>query len=145
MLAPVGVLILLLLAAMTADGALAMLGKRQLADALAAAAADGAGSGISRAAFYRSGGVRLDPAATDRAVCASLVAQGDLHLHDVRVWVGVGGPVVTLVGRAEVEGIFGRALPGLGRWTVAASATASAEEVAGAAAPPVPADARLSC
>lgn len=127
-LAPVGILILLLLATLTADGALAVLGQRQLSDALSAAAADAAGSGVDRAAFYDSGTVQLAPPAVGPAACASLAAQGDLHLHDVRVWVGVAGPVVTLLGRAEVDGIFGRAIPGFGRWQVAATATATAEQ-----------------
>ncbi len=128
-LAPVGMLILLLLATMTADGALALLGQRQLADALTSATSDAAGAGIDRAVFYRTGQVVLAPTATAETVCESLAAQGDLHLDHLRLWIGISGPRVTLAGRAEVRGIFGRAIPGYDNsWDVAATATATAEE-----------------
>ena len=144
-LAPVGVLILLLLGAMTADGALALLGQRQLADALASATSDAAGAGVDRAAFYTSGRVILAPAATGAAVCESLAAQGDLHLDDLRLWIGVSGAEVTVLGKAEVRGIFGRAFPGLGHWQVGASATATAEQARESPGSPVPTTDPLYC
>ncbi len=127
-LAPVGMLVLVLLAAMTVDGALAVLGQRQLANALASAAADAANAGVDQTDFYHHGQIALDPPDTQTLVCDSLRAQADLHLRHLRVWVAVAGPEVTLLGRAEITPIFGRAVPGIDHWPVAATATATAEQ-----------------
>ncbi|MHB8506509.1 MAG: hypothetical protein ACYDEN_12455, partial [Acidimicrobiales bacterium] len=126
-LVPVGILVLVLLAAMAVDAATAVLGQRQLADALAVAADDAATAGMNNRAFYTSGTVALDQAASAAAVCAALAAQGGTGLHDLRLQVGVAGPVVTVSGRAEVDGVFGRAIPGFALWAVSATATAAAE------------------
>jgi hypothetical protein len=140
MLVPVGFLILVLLGAIAVDSAVAYLGQRQLADALSAAANDAATAGIGNTGFYRTGSVTLDPAATAAAVCRSIEAQDDGGLHDLQLSVGVTGAVVVVGGRAEVETVFGRLLPGFAEREVTAQASAAAEEAPGAAptaAPPL--------
>lgn len=144
-LAPVGVMILLLLATMTADGTLALLAQRQLYDALASATTDAAGAGLDRAVFYATGAVVLSPTPTATAVCDSLAAQGELHLHDLQLSIGISGPEVTVTGTAEVRGIFGRAFPGYHDWRVAASATSTAEQAREAPSPPLPTGTPLTC
>ncbi|MDA8282621.1 MAG: hypothetical protein M0Z42_04830 [Actinomycetota bacterium] len=137
-LVPVGILVLLLLAAMAVDAATAVLGQRQLANALAVAADDAATAGMNDRVFYTTGAVVLDPAATRVAVCGALAAQGMGTLHDLQLSIGVDGPVVTVSGRAAVDGVFGRAIPGFARWAVAATATATAESARQPSPSPVP-------
>jgi hypothetical protein len=144
-LAPVGVMILLLLATMTADGALALLAQRQLSDALTSATTDAAGASIDRATFYATGQVGLSAPAAATAVCESLDAQGDLHLRDLQLSIGVSGAEVTVTATAQIRGIFGRALPGYHDWRIAASATATAEQARMTPPPPLPATTPLRC
>lgn len=134
-LVPVGILVLLMLATIAVDGANAMLGQRQLADNLAAAAADAAGAGLDDQQYYGAGQVVLDPSLTVAAVCAAVAAQADQELHDIRLAVGVAGPVVTVRARAVVDTVFG-AVFGLRSWQVTATATADAETAATATAVP---------
>lgn len=136
MLVPTAILVLLLLAAMAVDGAVAYLGQRQLGNALASAANDAAGAGLDPAAYYGSGLVVLDPAATVAAVCASLATQPHALLHALQVEVGVSGAAVEVAGRAQVDAVFGSPFPGWGVRTVTASATADAAQAPGPPAPP---------
>lgn len=125
-LVPAGFLVLILLSALAVDSSVAYLGQRQLHDTLTAAANDAASAGLDNAAFYRSGNIDLDPAAVARVVCASVGAQGASQLHDVRLWYGVDGSAVRLAGEAEVDVIFGKAVPGFGHRHVHAEADAVA-------------------
>jgi len=134
-LVPAAILVLMLLGAMAVDSAVAYLGQRQLADALAAAANDAATAGLSNTAFYRSGAVRLDPSAVDRVVCTTVRGQDDGQLHGLRVEVGVTATVVELRGRATVDAVFGRMLPGFATRTVSAGAVAQVEPGPRAPAP----------
>jgi Flp pilus assembly protein TadG len=127
-LVPVGFLVLILLGVMAVDSAVAYLGQRQLADALAAAANDAATAGLSNTEFYTGGEVVLDPTTVVAVACASLAAQGDTDLHGVRLWVGVAGRSVELAARGTVDTVFGAGIPGLGTRTVRAVAIAQAEE-----------------
>jgi hypothetical protein len=136
LLVPAALLVLVVLGAVCVDSAAVFLGQRQLSNAAAAAAADGA-SALSDPAFYRSGTVALDPSAAVQRVRASLDAQslGGLQL--------AGPPVVAVAGRqvcvsltGRVRRIFASALPGFARsTTVHATAVATA---AGDRGPGVP-------
>jgi hypothetical protein len=128
MLVPAGFLVLMVLGGIAVDSAVAYLGQRQLTDALAAAANDAATAGLDNGAYYDGGRVVLDPAAVGAAVCQSLAAQDDGGLHHLVVAVGVAGPVVEVRGRAEVDAVFGRGLPGVGTRTVSAEVRAEAEQ-----------------
>lgn len=123
-LVPAGVLVLVVLAALAVDSAVAYLGQQQLHDALSAAANDAVASAVSAPAFYGRGVVTLDSVEVERDVCLSVLAQGIGSLHDLRLWVAVGGDEIRVVGQAEVDGVFGRVLPGFGRRQVRSSADA---------------------
>lgn len=124
-LVPAGLLVLVVMAAMAVDSAVAYLGQQQLHDALSAAANDAASSAVSAPAFYGRGVVTLDSAQVERDVCLSVLAQGDGSLHKLRLWVAIGGEDIRVVGQAIVDGVFGRALPGFGRRQVRSSADAA--------------------
>lgn len=126
-LAPAGFLVLILLAALAVDSAVAYLGQQQLHDALSAAVNDAVTAGLDNAAFYRSGSLSLDPASVAQTVCASVEAQADSGLHDVSLAVAISGSSVRLIGTATVDAVFGRAIPGFGRRSVSSSAQASLE------------------
>jgi Flp pilus assembly protein TadG len=130
-LVPAGFLVLIILAAIAVDSAVAFLGQRQLGDALAAAANDAAASAVSNSSFYGSGRVAIDPAAAATVVCQSMAAQHP-NLRDVQLSLAVDGPAIALRATAQVQEIFGRALPGLHSRQVTASASARAEGVAAA-------------
>lgn len=126
-LVPAGFLVLILLAALAVDSAVAYLGQQQLHDALSAAVNDAVTAGLDNAAFYRSGSLSLDPVPVARTVCASVEAQAASGLHDVKLAVAISGSSVRLIGTATVDAVFGRAIPGFGRRSVSSSAQASLE------------------
>lgn len=66
LLFPAGVLAVLVLAAVAVDSAVAFLGERELAGAVAAAANDAATDALSETAFYRRGAIELDDAEVAR-------------------------------------------------------------------------------
>lgn len=66
LLFPVGVLAVIVLAAIAVDSSIAFLGERELAGAVAAAANDAATQAISDQAFYSRGTIELDDAAVER-------------------------------------------------------------------------------
>lgn len=125
-LVPAGLLVIVLLGAMVVDSAVTYLGQQQLHDALTAAANDAAGAAIDNASFYREGRVALDGSEAQSIVCESVQAQRFSQLHDVRVWVTVDGPDISVRGTAVVDGVFGRALPGFATRTVSAGVEAVA-------------------
>jgi hypothetical protein len=136
-LVPAGFLVLILLAALAVDSAVSYLGQEQLHDALSAADNDAVTAALDNASFYRSGEITLDPTAAGRAVCLSVLAQNATALHGLQVWMAIDGVSVHLKGQAEVDGVFGRVVPGLAHHTVRASVSAVATEgpVAATAAP----------
>ncbi len=137
-LVPAGFLVLIILAALTVDSAVAYLGQQQLHDALSAAANDSVTAGLDNGSFYGSGKISLDPDTTGQAVCDALAAQNVSGLHDLRVWMAIDGDAVHLEGRAEVDAVFGRAIPGYGRHPVSATAGAVVVEAQPATNPPGP-------
>ena len=126
-LVPAGFLVLVVLAAITVDSAVAYLGQRHLDDAITSAANDAAVAGLSDRSFYASGAVTLDAAATEGVVCRSLAALGSQGLRQLSIEVGVRGAEVEIVATARILAVFGRALPGGGARTVRAAVTANAE------------------
>lgn len=145
MLVPAGFLVLVLLAALAVDSAAAYLARRQLDDALAAAANDAAGGALSNGSFYHSGQVAIDGRQAATVVCQAVAAQGDSDLHHIRLSMAVNGPVIALEGQATITAVFGRLVPGFSTRNVRAEAAAVAA-LAPAPAPSIPGNlAPLSC
>ena len=145
MLVPAGFLVLILFAAIAVDSTGAFLAQRQLTDALSAAANDAATAGLDNDAYYGRGVLQLDPRTSATAACASLAAQGDGDLRDLRADFGVAGPVIEISATAEVEAIFGRIVPHFGTRQVRAQVTADAQPRAARATGVPPTLAPLSC
>lgn len=124
-LVPAGFLVLILLAALAVDSAVAYLGQQQLHDVLSAAANDAVAAGLDDPAFYRNGTLTLDPATVAGEVCADVAAQDDRGLRDVSLDVAVAGNALRLTGSASVNAVFGRAIPGFGQPAVHSSADAT--------------------
>ena len=139
LLFPAAVLVVVVLAAIAVDAAIAFLGQREVANAVAAAANDAAGAGVGDQAFYRQGSVDLDPSAA--AVVAEEQVRAVLdpgRFHDVAVDVTVvprraGCPArVRVRATATVDALFANALPGGPRQTrVQAVATGSPRQDGG--------------
>ena len=127
-LVPAGFLVLMLLAALAVDSAVSYLGQEQLHDALSGAANDAVTAALDDGAFYHSGAITIDPAAAGRAVCASVAAQNAPALHGLEVWMAVDGNSLRLQGKAQVDAVFGRVIPGLAHHTVRASVAAVAAQ-----------------
>lgn len=124
-LVPAGFLVLILLAALAVDSAVAYLGQQQLHDVLSAAANDAVAAGLDDPAFYRNGTLTLDPATVAGEVCADVAAQDDEGLHDVSLEMAVAGNALRLTGSASVNAVFGRAIPGFGQRAVRSSTDAT--------------------
>jgi hypothetical protein len=135
-LVPAGFLVLIILAALAVDSAVAYLGQQQLHDTLVAAANDTASAAIDHGAFYRSGSVVISLPVAEQIVCQSVAAQRSSQLRDVKLWIGVNGPALRIVGRANVDAVFGRALPGFSTRSVKASVDALAASGQGQRAGP---------
>lgn len=133
MLFPVAVLIVVVLAAITVDAAVAFLGQREVANSVSGAANDAATIGVGNRAFYRAGAIELDPGTVDRLARERVRAALDPdRFHDLRVSVTVvqsgGGcpPTVRVHASATVAYVFARALPGApARAAVEATAVAA--------------------
>lgn len=125
LLFPAAVLIVVVLAAIAVDAAIAFLGQREVANAVAAAANDAAGVGIGDDAFYRGGSVDLDPDAAARVAeerVRAVLDAGRFHHVEVEVSVvpsdGAGCPArVQVRASARVDALFANTLPGGPRQT----------------------------
>jgi Flp pilus assembly protein TadG len=129
MLMPAGVLIVLVLSAITMDLSLVHLARREVVAAAEAAANDAATYGLSERAYRRGDGYALDPRRVDAAVVESLEVRGlrdDLARPPEVVIVGT---TVQVRLTTRVQYVFARALPGVAHDTVV-SATGSATPVA---------------
>lgn len=129
-LVPVGILVLIILAAIAVDSAVTFLGQRQLENTATSAATDAAGA-LSYSGFYRQGHVALDPMTARRVALASVAAQslGGLALSGP-VQVEVVGRQVCVSLDARVHRIFGQSVPGISDTTTVrarASATAAGD------------------
>jgi hypothetical protein len=121
MLMPAGVLILVVLAALTCDSARAFQAQRELADVASSLASDLATEALvlDDDAFSDTGRIRLDEARAEALARRILAARpagdlGTLTLVSVTVSDPPPGraPVVTVVLAATVDTIFARAVPG---------------------------------
>ena len=124
MLVPAGFLVLMLLAALAVDSAVAYQAQNQLHDALSAAANDAVSAGFDSRAFYGQGRVQLDETDVATVVCRSIAAQGLTQFHGLQVGIAVSADSVRVSGRATVDAVFGRVVPGYGRRTVSSDADA---------------------
>jgi len=130
-LVPAGFLVLIALGALAVDSAVAYQGQQQLHDNLVAAANDAASSAIDHSAFYGSGSVVISLPVAQQVVCRSLVQQHDSQLHQVKLWLGVNGAELRVMGEAKVDAVFGRAIPGFGTRQVRAVVDAVAATAPG--------------
>jgi len=120
LLFPTAVLVVVVLAAITVDSAIAFLGQRQVGDAVVAAANDAVGEGVGNQAFYRGGRVDLDPATVQQLAVDRVTAVLDAdRFHDLVVDVTVSPsavpgcpPDVRVHASARVPTLFAAAIPG---------------------------------
>jgi len=120
LLFPAAVLIVVVLAAITVDSAIAFLGQREVGDVVVAAANDAAAEGVSNQAFYRAGRVDLDPATVEQLAAERVTATLDAgRFHDLVVDVDVSPssvpgcpPTVRVHASARVATLFAAAVPG---------------------------------
>ncbi len=126
-LVPASTLIVLTLGAIAADLSHVFMAKRRLLDAAASVANDAAGAGIDPASVRAGGAPTLDPERVRQVALGSLVAQAVPGLDpagcDVTVDPATDRVTVTLA--ADVDHIFGAALPGPRRIHLTAIATAT--------------------
>lgn len=136
LLFPAAVLVVVVLAAIAVDAAIAFLGQREVANAVVAAANDAAGAGIGEEIFYREAAVDLDPSAVAQVAeerVRAVLDPGRFHGLEVEVAVvpAASGcpPRVRVRAAATVDALFANALPGGLRQTrVQAVATGSPRE-----------------
>jgi hypothetical protein len=125
MLMPAGVLVVLVLAAIAVDAAVAFLGERELSAATAAAANDAAVAALDPSAFHRCGALRIDEQTAAGIARQTLAARGSDAVSTNNVAVSVDNsavpPRVTVTASGAVPLIFSPAVPG-GRSMAAVSA-----------------------
>lgn len=140
LLFPAAILIMVALAAMTVDSAIAFLAQRELVNATAAAANDAATEALSDQAFYRGNQVELSRSGVEQVArdrVNSLLDQ-DRH-HDLTVDAQAIPPArpgcgwtVRVTASSRVDELFGKALPGSsGQTAVHAQSTASPRSAGG--------------
>ena len=118
MLVPAAVLVLLVLAAIVVDSAIAFLGQRELTAAAAAAANDAATAAISERTFYRptagdpAASIEIDDDAARRVVEAAIAARAPRGVLLTGLSVRAPGRQVCVALAGEVEYLFAQALPG---------------------------------
>lgn len=128
MLMPAGVLVVMVLAAITMDLSLVHLGRRELVAAAEAAANDAATYGLDEAAYRRGAGYAIDPVRAHAAVAQSLAARGLLDDLARPPELVIGDATIEVSLAMHVEYVFARALPG-GPHSTTVSATGSATAV----------------
>jgi Flp pilus assembly protein TadG len=139
LLFPAAFLVMIALAAMTVDSAIAFLAQRELVNATAAAANDAATQALSDSSFYVGNRVELSPSGVEAIAVARINALVDRSRHHnlvVRAEV-VAPPAVGCAWRvrvtasSSVDELFGKALPqSSGQVTVRAQSVASPRQTA---------------
>ena len=133
-------LIIVALAAITVDSAIAFMAQRELANATAAAANDAATEALSDRAFYEEDSIELSPAAVERLAEERVLARVDRNRHHgLSVTARASAPAgagcswtVWVRASSRVDELFGKALPGsAGTVAVHAESTASPRQSAG--------------
>ena len=140
LLFPAALLIMVALAAITVDSAVAFMAQRELANATAAAANDAATRGLSEEAFYERDSIELSSDAVEEVAVARVLqlVNGDRH-HDLAVRAEATAPAagctswtVRVTATSRVDELFGRAMPGSdGEVALRAESTASPREDGG--------------
>lgn len=129
LLFPAALLIMVALAAMTVDSAIAFMAQRQLLNATAAAANDAATEALSDRSFYEENRIELSSYAVE-AIAVGRVFQlvDQSRHHDLNVTAEALPPAtagcawtVRVIASSRVDELFGKAIPGSGR-TVAVRA-----------------------
>jgi Flp pilus assembly protein TadG len=112
MLMPAGILVVIILAAISVDQSLVFLRQRQASSVAIDVANDLATAALDEDSFRSTGRFRLDEARA-RSLGQLLVASSDIgpHLRDVDIWLSADDEVVVEL-TAGVDYIFARALPG---------------------------------
>lgn len=140
LLFPAALLIMVALAAVTVDSAIAFMAQRQLANATAAGANDAAARALSDDAFYRYDSIELSSADVERVAVARVLALVDpARHHGLAVTAEAFRPAgagcswtVRVRATSEVDELFGKAMPrSSGRVAVRAESTASPRQAAG--------------
>jgi hypothetical protein len=131
-LVPAAILIVVVLAAITVDTAVALLGEREAAALAEGAANDAVAAALDEHAYRSTGEYRIDEARARRAV-ATTMASTSSELEAISVAVDfpvVGGePAVRVTVTGTIDSVFASGLPGgPDHFEVEASATAVARE-----------------
>ena len=140
LLFPAALLIMLALAAVTVDSAIAFMAQRQLINATAAAANDAATEALSDRAFYEGDRIELSPSAVE-SVAVDRVFQlvDSARHHGLTVTAEASPPAgtgcswtVRVSASSRVDELFGKAMPGTsGQVAVHAQSTASPRQAEG--------------
>lgn len=140
LLVPAGVLVLIILGAISVDFAIAFSRQRELSSLAAAVANDAATAALSDERFYRgsatdaegpAGGsdLEIDPVAARRMAQEAVARRAPRGISNISVDALTAGRQVCVRIRGDVEYVFSRALPGAADGTtVEASAVATAVE-----------------
>ena len=140
LLFPTALLIMVALAAITVDSAIAFLAQRELVNATAAAANDAATEALSDSAFYEADRIELTPSAVEVVAVDRVRALVDTTRHhgltvtaEALAPTGAGCAwTVRVVASSRVDELFGKALPGSsGQVAVRAQSTASPRQTDG--------------
>jgi Flp pilus assembly protein TadG len=133
-------LIVVALAAVTVDSAIAFMAQRQLANATAAAANDAATQALSDSSFYTQDRIELSQSAVESiAVGRVMVLVDPARHHGLSVTAEASPPAgagcswtVRVRASSQVDELFGKAMPGSsGKVAVHAESTASPRQAAG--------------
>ena len=133
LLFPAALLIMVALAAMAVDSAIAFMAQRELMNAAAAAANDAASQALSDSSFYEDNRIELNTSAVESIAVDRVFAVIDTgRHHGLTVTAeaippsGAGCPwTVRVAASSTVDELFGKAMPG-SSGTVAVSARSSA-------------------
>ena len=137
LLFPAALLIMVALAAMAVDSAVAFLAQRELTNATAAAANDAATEALSDRSFYQGNRIELSPSAVETVAVDRVRALIDeSRHHDLTVRADAVPPAgagcawtVRVVASSRVDEVFGKALPGSsGSVAVRAQSTAGPKQ-----------------
>ena len=140
LLFPAALLIMLALAAVTVDSAIAFMAQRQLVNATAAAANDAATRALSDRAFYQDDRIELTQSAVESVAVDRVFQLVDpARHHGLTVTAQASAPAgagcswtVRVSASSRVDELFGRAMPGSsGQVAVHAQSTASPRQADG--------------
>jgi Flp pilus assembly protein TadG len=140
LLFPAALLIMLALAAITVDSAIAFLAQRQLMNATAAAANDAATEALSDRAFYEGDRIELSPSTVETVAVDRVFQLVDAARHHGLTVTAEAAPpagagcswTVRVSASSYVDELFGKALPGSsGQAAVRAESRASPRQKSG--------------